>query len=50
MQRQDFDLNTQIRLYDPEIPINDLVYVTKRTLYLDRENQDKIEIANDDIT
>lgn len=50
MQRQDFDLNTQIRLYDPEIPINDLVYVTKRTLHLDRENQDKIEIGNDDIT
>lgn len=44
-----FQLNTEIRLYDPDVPINDLVYVTKLSHRLDDPKKDTVEISNTDI-
>lgn len=50
-QLEDFRINTQIRLYDPYLRVNDLVYVKKITKYLDAPWKDTVEIANEkDIT
>ena len=46
---QAFELNSMVRIYDPELEINDIVYITKMVQYLDNEIKDTIEISNDDI-
>lgn len=46
----DLDVNTQIRLYDPDIPINDIVYTDKVTLYLDDPKNNKATITNQDVS
>lgn len=38
-----FDLNMSIRIYDPKINVNDIVYVKKITQYLDKPWEDKVE-------
>ncbi len=48
---EDFRVNSQIRLYDPFLGVNDLVYIKKITKYLDAPWKDTVEIANEkDIT
>ena len=48
---EDFRINSQIRLYDPFIGVNDLVYIKKITKHLDAPWKDTVEIANEkDIT
>lgn len=49
MTPDQFHINSRIRLYDPEIPINDLVYVNKLVHYLDDPSKDTVEISNTDI-
>lgn len=46
----DFDVNTQVRIYDPYINVNDIVYVKKITRILDQWWKDKIELTNESIT
>jgi len=45
--KDEFKLNTKIHLLDKEMNVNDIVYVSKRTLCLDEPNKDKVEISND---
>ncbi len=44
-----FHVNTQIRLYDPDLQVNDLVYVKKITMHLDDPRKDTIELSNESI-
>ena len=46
----DFEVNTQVRIYDPKINVNDIVYVKKITKYLDTPWKDKVELTNESIT
>ena len=50
MKPDNFVLNGKIRLYDPDIPINDFVYITKIVHYLDDPKKDTVDISNTDIT
>ena len=43
-----FDLNCKARLYDPELNVNDIVFVNKIVDYLDNESRGSIEVSNDD--
>lgn len=43
-------LNSKARIYDSELEVNDIVYVTKIVRYLDNPERDTVEISNDDIT
>lgn len=43
------DINMKARIYDPELQINDIVYVSSVTRYLDRPQDDSIELSNKDI-
>lgn len=45
-----YEQNSVIHLYDPDLKINDLVYVSKRVHYLDDPTKDTVEISNQDIT
>lgn len=45
--QDEFKLNTKIHLLDTEMRVNDIVYVSKRTLCLDDPRKDKVEISND---
>lgn len=45
--KEEFKLNTKIHLLDSEMRVNDIVYVSKRTLCLDDPRKDKVEISND---
>ena len=44
------ELNSTARIYDTELDVNDVVYVTKITRYLDDPKKDTVEISNEDIT
>ena len=46
----DYNLNTQVRVYDPLIKANEMLYVTKITHYLDGPWEDKLEITNENIS
>ena len=50
MTPDNFMINSRVRLYDPEVPINDLVYVDKIVRHLDDPSKDTVEISNTDIT
>ena len=45
-----YGINSIIHLYDKDQKINDLVYVSKRSFYLDDPTKDTVEISNQDIT
>lgn len=45
-----YGVNSIIHLIDPDLRINDLVYVSKRVFYLDDPTKDSVEISNQDIT
>ena len=45
-----YDINSIIHLYDEDLKVNDLVYVSKRVFYLDDPTKDTVEISNQDIT
>lgn len=40
-------LNMKVRILDNEQPVNEFVYVKKRTVYLDTYNKDAIEVSNE---
>ena len=42
-------LNSALRVYDPDIPINDIVYVTKITRSLDHMDGGSVEISNSEV-
>lgn len=44
------ELNASARIYDEELEINDIVYVSKIREYLDREDQGDVEITNEEIS
>lgn len=46
---EDYEINMQVRIYDPEVGLNDLVYISKVTLCLDSPKDDTVEIQNEDI-
>ena len=41
------EINAKVRIWDEDLGVNDIVYVTKRTLCLDNYNKDTIEISNE---
>lgn len=43
------EINSQGRIYDPELEINDIVYVKKIVRYIDRKDQGSVEITNEDV-
>lgn len=46
----DFSVNTQVRIYDPLIGVNDLVFIKKIQLHLDEPDKDTVELSNESIT
>lgn len=44
------DLNSEIRIYDPDLGINDLAYISSITRYLDKPENDTVEVSTNDIT
>lgn len=44
------EINDKVKIWDIELKLNDIVYVSKRTQYLDKSQQDKVEVSNDDPT
>lgn len=44
-----YDINTQVRIYDKDLGINDIVYVSKTTRYLDDPQKDTAEVTNEDL-
>lgn len=45
--KNEFRLNTKIHLLDEETDVNDIVYVSKRSLCLDQPRKDRVEISNE---
>lgn len=45
-----FDLNSEIRIYDPDLGVNDLAYISSITRYLDKPENDTVEVSTNDIT
>lgn len=43
------ELNSKVRIYDPELEINDTVYVNKIKRYIDRKDQGSVEITNEEV-
>lgn len=46
---EDIQLNSKIRIYDPQLKINDNVYVSKITRVLDDPSKSSIEISNEQV-
>jgi len=46
----DIKLNMQVRVYDPDLGVNDTVYVSGVSLYLDSPKDDTVELSNEDLT
>lgn len=46
----EFFINSKVRIYDPELQVNDIVFVTKTVEYLDDESKGSVEISNDDLS
>lgn len=42
-------LNSKVRIWDEELKLNDIAYVSKRTIYLDDPTKGSIEISNEEI-
>lgn len=49
MLPDEMKLNRWIRLYDPDLEINDLVYVNKITEYVDDLSKSSVDITNEDV-
>lgn len=45
----DIDVNMKGRIYDPDIQVNDMVYVSAVETCFDRRQDDSIEISNEDL-
>ena len=45
----DLKLNMQVHLYDRELGVNDIVYISRITKHLDDESKDDVELSNKDI-
>ena len=46
----EFLINGKVRIYDPELKVNDIVFVTKTVEYLDDESKGSVEISNDNLS
>ena len=46
----DLDQNSKIRVYDPDLGVNDFAYISGITAYLDKPENDTVEISNEDLT
>lgn len=44
------EINANIRVWDTELKLNDVVYVSKRTRNIDRPDRDSVEVTNEDMT
>lgn len=44
-----YDINTQVRVYDKDLGINDIVHVSKTIRYLDDPQKDTVEVTNEDL-
>ena len=42
------EINDKINIWDEELKLKDVVYVSKRTLHLDKSQQDTVEVTNED--
>lgn len=43
------EINTKVRILDDDLKINDIAYISKRTIYLDDPTKGSVEISNEDI-
>ena len=43
-------LNTAARVYDPSLNVNDILFVSKITRYLDDSSKDTVEVTNESVT
>lgn len=43
------EINSKVRIYDPELDINDTVYVEKIERYIDRKDKGSVEITNEEV-
>lgn len=48
--RMNLALNTPIRIYDPDLEVNDFAYITRIVKHLDAPEDDTVDISNEDIT
>ena len=48
-EEDDLDLNMNIRVYDEDLDVNDLLYITKIAQHLDKEQADTVDLSNEDI-
>ena len=46
----EFLLNSKVRIYDPELQVNDIVFVNKKVEYLDDLSKGSVEISNDNLS
>lgn len=46
----DIDINTKVRIYDQDLDVNDILFVSGYAYYLDSEKDDTVELSNEDIT
>lgn len=46
----DIELNMQARVYDSDLGVNDIVYVSAITMYLDNPKDDTVELSNEELT
>lgn len=44
------ELNTTIRIYDPDLEVNDFAYIIRVVKHLDAPEDDTVDISNEDIT
>lgn len=47
--RDDLEINMRVRVYDADLGVNDMVYVSAVTLMLDDPSKDDVTISNEDI-
>lgn len=46
----DIDINIKVHVYDPELSVNDVLFVSGYSYCLDNSMEDTVELSNDDIT
>lgn len=49
-RQDDIDLNMRARVYDPDLSVNDILYVSSITEHLCSQKDDSLELSNEDIT
>ena len=45
----DLEINSNVRVYDPELTVNDILYISKLSRCFDFPQDDKVTLTNDDI-